>query len=356
MKFSKVKILVSLFIGMVIFISCKRYTDEFYGPGLGVAPDDFTASALTVSDNTPDFSAGKINFICSMSATVRWTLTLTGESSGAVKIIQGLSKEIDASNGQWDGSTDTTRLFRKNETVTAVLTVLGWEESTSTTLTISVEKDHGYVIGTFDNITVNQLSANWQDPNPPAGSGYWWFFSFETNEKDVVDKVADPETPQGTHALHMVGHDANTSYYIGQSGLSAPAGVFNFGTVTLNDFYFNLYVKGSGSDASKDYKLVIQSFEDDNSSGTIQYDGTEDKYIYPISLKYDGWKLFRIKYSDFVLDAAAAASTYKSHTPERIANIGFFFGANTSAGLSSSALIDVKMDYFTITTNGPMVP
>jgi hypothetical protein len=356
MKISTIKITAILFIGLILFNSCKRYTDEFYGPGLGVAPDDFTTSSLTVSDNTADFSAGPINFSCSMSATVRWTLTLTGGTSGAVKVLRGLSKEIDASNGQWDGSTDTTRLFRKNETVTAVLTVLGWERSATTTLTISTEKNHGYVIATFDNITVNQLSANWQDPNPPAGSGYWWFFSFEANEKDLVDKIADPGTPQGTHALQMVGHDANTSYYIGQSGLSAPAGVFNFGTVTLNDFYFNVYVKGSGTEASKDYKLVIQVFEDDNSSGTIQYDGSEDKYIYPISLQYDGWKLFRIKYSDFVIDAAAASSPYKTHTPERIANIGFFFGANTSAGLSSTAEIDVRMDYFTITTNGPMIP
>jgi len=343
------KILLLLTLG-ILFISCKKYKDEFYGPGLGVAPDDFTASALVASNSNPNFATQTVNFQSTFNATVRWKLTLVGQTSGAIKIISGLSNSLSAANCVWDGSTDTLKLFRKNETVVATLTALGWKNNLSTSITIGAEKKRGYVLGTFEGITVDHTAKNWLD-----ASGYYWFYSFETGEYDLVDKIADPTTPQGSNALKIVGHDANTSYYIGQVGLSAPAGVFNFGTTVLNDFYFNLYVKGSGKAANKDYKYVIQVFEDDNGGG-ILYDGSEDKFTYTIPLQYDGWKLFRVKYSDFALDAAAAASPYKDHNPDKIANIGFFFGANTAAGLSSTDQIIVEMDHFSITTDGPMIP
>jgi hypothetical protein len=237
-----------------------------------------------------------------------------------------------------------------------VLTVLGWKESSTATVKIANTKSHGFIIGTFDNINVNNASRNWQDPTPPNGSGYWWFYSFDANELVSVDKVVDPSAPQGSHAIKIIGKDVNTSYFIGQIGLSAPnpPGIFNFGSGDLSNMYFNYYVKGAGTEASKDYKFVVQVFEDDNSSGTILYDGSEDKYIHEISLKYEGWKLHTIKYTDFVLDAGPPA--YRSHTPSRIAGIGFFFGAKTSAGLSATVPVEVSMDYFTITTDGPMVP
>ena len=212
------------------------------------------------------------------------------------------------------------------------------------------KKIRGFLLGTFENISVDHIAKNFLD-----ASGFYWFYAFETNEYDLVDRVSDVTAPQGAHALKVIGHDANTSYYIGQVGLSAPAGVFNFGATTLDDFYFNLYVKGSGVAASKDYKLVIQVFEDDNGGG-IAYDGTEDKFTSTISLQYEGWKLHRIKYSSFVLDAAAAASPYKSHSQDKIANIGFFIGANTAAGLSATNQIEYELDHFSITTNGPMIP
>ncbi len=337
-------------LGGIIFLSCKKYKDEFYGPGLGVAPDDFSASAIVASNNNPNFISQTVNFQSTFNATVRWKLTLVGQTSGAVKFITGLSNKIDGTNAVWNGSTDTIKLFNKTETVIVTLTALGWKESLSTSITVGGEKDRGNLLGTFENITVDHTAKNFQDP-----SGLYWFYSFEPNEYDLVDRVTDATAPQGIHALKISGHDASASYYIGQVGLSAPAGVFNFGTTTLDDFYFNFYVKGSGSSSNKDYKMVVQVFEDDNGGG-ILYDGLEDKYTSTISLQYDGWKLHKIKYSSFMLDVAAASSPYKSHSQDKIANIGFFFGANTAAGLSSTEKIEFELDHFSITTNGPMIP
>ncbi len=337
--------------GILILVACKKYKQEFYGPALGIAPSDFTASALSVSNTNPNFVSQTVYFKSTFNATVRWTLTLTGQTSGAIKILSGVSNALDANTAVWNGSTDTLKQFRKTETVNASLAVLGWKDTLHTSLTVGSEKNRGNVLGTFENITVDQVAKNWQD-----ATGLWWFFSFETNELDVCDKIADPTTPNGTYALHLAGHDANSSYYIGQAGLSAPSGVFNFGPTVLKDFYFNIYIKGCGSAANKDYKLVMQAYEDDNLNGVLTYNGDEDKYTYTISLMYDGWKLHRIPYASFGLDSPTAANTYRSHSPDKIANIGLFFGANTAAGLSSSTVVDVEIDHFSITTDGPMIP
>jgi len=341
-------ILLTTIIGLSLLSSCKKYKDEFYGPALGIAPDDFSATALTVSNENPNFLTGGVYFKSDFNASVRWQLTLKGETSGAMKFLSGVSKSLDSSNTFWNGSTDTLKVFRKNETVTATLSVLGWKDTLTKTLVIGNEKNRGILLGTFENIFVDQTAQNFQD-----ASGYWWFFSFETNEKEYINKVLDPDVPTGIHALKLAGRDVNTSYYIGQAGLSAPSGVFNFGSTNLDDFYFNVYVKGAGTAASNDYKFVMQAYEDDNGGG-VAYDGTEDKYTYTISLQYEGWKLHRVKYSSFGLDAPS--SPYKSHSPDKIANIGFFFGANTAAGLSASTVIEVSMDHFSITTDGPMIP
>ncbi len=351
MKTSIIKI-ITIVLGVAVLFSCKKYKEEFYGPGLGVAPDDFSATDLMASNLNPDFKTGTVHFQSDLSATVRWKLTLVGQTSGAIKIISGLSKVLDVSNAQWDGSTDTLKLFKKGETVTATLTALGWKESRSTTLIVGEVKDRGFVFGTFENITVDHGAKNWMESN-----GLYWFYSFETNEYDLVDKIADPTAPEGTNALLISGHDANASYYIGQVGLSAPSGVFNLGTInSVDDVYLNFYVKGAGTAANKDYKFVVQLFEDDNSSGTVQYDGLEDKYTYQISLQYEGWKFYSIKYSSLVLDPGVSMASERVYSPSKIANIGFFFGANTAAGLSATDVIAVEMDHFSITTNGPMIP
>jgi hypothetical protein len=346
-NFTKIFIVI---LTTIIFSSCKKYKDEYYGPGLGVAPDDFSASALVASNSNPNFASQTVFFQSIFNATVRWKLTLVGQTSGAVKVISGLSNSLAAANCVWNGSTDTLKLFRKNETVVATLTVLGWKDNISTSITIGGEKDRGIILGNFENITVDHSAKNWPDVN-----SLYWFYSFEPGEYDDVNGIVDPTAPQGNYILNVSGHDANSSYYIGQVGISAPAGVFNFGATTLNDFYFNIYVKGAGSAASNDYKFVMQTYEDDAGDG-LQYNSSEDKFTYQISLQYNGWKLHQIKYSDFSLDAGSSASPYKDHSPDKIGNIGFFFGANTSAGLSSINKITFGMDYFSITTNGPMIP
>jgi hypothetical protein len=338
--------------GAVLLISCKKYKDDYYGPYLGMAPNDFTASTLTVSNSNPNFISGPVHFKSTFNYNVRWTLTMIGQTSGAIKSITDFSTELNATNSKWDGSTDTLKQFRKNETVNVTLSVLGWKDTLHTSLIIGGEKDRGYVLGSFEGISVDG-AGNFTD------NSYYWFSGFESvAEKDFCNSILDPSAPAGAYSFRLAGHDANKSYYIGKIGVSAPGaptGVFNFGITSPSDCYFNVYVKGCGITPDKDYKLVIQTYEDDNGSG-VTYPSNEDTYSYPISLKYIGWKLFRIPYSSFTLENAVPANIYQSHSPDKINNIGLFIGANTSAGLSASAVIDVRIDHFSVTSNGPMIP
>lgn len=351
-----IKVIIALLSLLSVLVACKKYDEDFIGAPLGMAPDDFSATPLTPNNDAPDFRSESVFFNTTFNNAVNWTLMITGQSSGAVKIIKGFSDGLNANNATWNGTTDTTKIFKTGEKVSVALSILGWDQTLNTEITVGHKKDHGTELGWFENISVNHGSKNFQD-----ATGLWWFYSFENNEYDAVEMVDDPLTPQGNYALRLAGHDANQSYYIGQVGLSAPTGVFNFGPTNLNDFYINLYIKGTGSGTSssgktKDYKLVIQTFEDDNGDGTLQYDGSEDKYLYTISLAYDGWKLHSAKYSDFVLEDPTSTNTYRSHSPEKIANMGFFIGASTSAGLSSIDVIDTRIDMLTVTTNGPLIP
>lgn len=354
-KFNLSLTCINVILIVAITFSCKKYKEEFYGPPMGIAPSDFTASPLIASDANPNFLTGSIYFSSEFNATVRWKLTLVGKNSKAIKVFTGVDKSIGPSNTTWDGSTDTTRLFRKDEQVEATLSVFGWKDTLRTTITIAQEKNRGIVLGTFENITVNQASQNFQD-----ATGLWWFFSFDSPaEKDTVGRYTDPHAPQGMHVIKFAGKDVNQSYYIGKVGLSSPGPVFNFGTTDPDKLYFNLYVKGAGTDLSasgkpKDYKFVIETFEDDEGNG-LQYNNTEDKFSYTISLNYDGWRLHRIKYKSFALDPGSTASP-KTYSPDKIGNIGFYIGANTSAGLSATDVVQTAIDYFTVTNNGPMIP
>lgn len=325
-------------------MSCKKYDQEFIGPPLGIAPDNFSVSgnSFTVSNSSPNFLSDSVYFQASFNASVNWTIDLIGQTSGATKQIKGFSNVIDVTNSIWKGTTDTTKLFRAGEKVVATLSIFGWNQSLSTLLTISQAKDHGFVLATFEGISVD-----------PAGNfvdqGYYWYSSFDSGEKSFMNKLGTSDAPEGNNVLRLAGSDANANYYIGKAGLSSSTPyTFNFGTTNPDELYFNLYVKGGG--ASANVKLVIETFEDDNGDNNLLYDGSEDKYDYTIDMGFDGWKLISVKYSDFTLEATS--SPYKDKDPEKIHLIGYYFGPKNA----SSETLEVQFDYPVITVGGPMIP
>lgn len=339
----KLIILVTVFI---FCISCKKYNQDFIGAPLGVASKDFRISnnSFSASDTFPVFqNNGSIYFISNFNEQVSWKIRITGLQSGAIKNLSGLSSSLDSSNTKWDGSTDTTRLFRDNEQVKVTLTITGYATTLKTTLTIKKIKDHGITLATFEAISPDGI-GNFFDQ-------FYWFSKFDATEKTFFNKYLDPDAPQGAYVLKMSGSDKNSNFYIGKAGLSAntPNKVFNFGTSNPNTTYFNLYVKGTGSNNPNPPKFVIECFEDDNGDKAQDYYGGEDKYTYTIPLNFDGWKFVSVKYANFGRETSGGNNTSE---PNKISNIGFYFGPQQG----TTDVLEVSFDFPVITTNGPMIP
>ncbi len=111
-------ILNSLIIGLIVLGSCAK--KEKIGPDLEALykPVQF-ATPFAVNNTSPNFSVGdKVYFSAKFKNETYWLITVTGNTSGAVKYFYGTGTFI--SNATWDGSADILPSFAA-ETVSAEL-------------------------------------------------------------------------------------------------------------------------------------------------------------------------------------------------------------------------------------------
>jgi hypothetical protein len=109
-----------LVIGLVFLFSCTK--KEPIGPDLGVisGPVDF-GNPFAVSNANPNFlNNDQIYFGATFNKETHWLITVTGNTSGAVKTFEGTGTVISVTNAMWDGTANTIPSFRA-EAVTANL-------------------------------------------------------------------------------------------------------------------------------------------------------------------------------------------------------------------------------------------
>jgi hypothetical protein len=113
--------ILNTILGAFFFlVSCQK--KEQIAPDLGVitGPVDF-GNAFVVSKANPNFYNGdKIYFSATFNKETYWLITITGNTSGAIKTFEGVGKEISAVNATWDGTANVIPSFRA-EGATAVL-------------------------------------------------------------------------------------------------------------------------------------------------------------------------------------------------------------------------------------------
>ncbi len=274
-----------LFVLLITTLGCKKEDEAFLGPELGAASDSFSiTTAFSADQTTVDFTTDVVRFWAVFNEKVTWTITITGDDSGAEYMLSGTGTEIDSALVQWDGSTENQILFR-NESCTAVLTVLASDSIWSLPINIIERKEYG------------TLWQDFEDPLP----GTWYPASSDVG--DVMNTGIETfPTPDGTSVFALSGTDNNESYYIGNVGenLQTTGSPFNTGTTDPDELYFNVFIYGYG--ASNKAKLEFQFTEDDNGDGFPGW-STEDNYILTFEadqLTYEGWKLHSIRYSDIV--------------------------------------------------------
>lgn len=132
-------------VPLLFLASCKKYS-ESTGPVYYTADKNFTVKdnsffvdSSGLQDQKLDFAAATVPhfFTSEFSSRVDWTIKVTGQTSGAYKIIKGSSQKIDASNSPWRGGHSGLYFFKKGETCIAELEFLGSKMVLRDTFSIS---------------------------------------------------------------------------------------------------------------------------------------------------------------------------------------------------------------------------
>ena len=156
------KKIILLFIAGTVLLACrKEEVNKTDGPNLTDIYGTFeVVTTLAASQNSVDFSAGQtVYFTCETTTIKEWKISITGQTSGANKIITGTGKSLNASSALWDGSTTTFPMFRA-ETCDVMLTFTGEEDTLYTTVVVTAPKvNQGFLIADFENGWDNDWST-----------------------------------------------------------------------------------------------------------------------------------------------------------------------------------------------------
>jgi hypothetical protein len=274
-----------LVVLMVIFSSCKHELEEvgIYGDEYASAPEGFyLQTSLTASTNSIDFETSTVSFNAALSDKVTWVITITGNTSGAVKVINGFSNIIDVTNANWDGNSSNEIFFLEGETCTATLSFLGTSLTSTIPSSITIVKDKKY-----EGVLVSDFDGNGEVTN-----GQWFSYSDKVGTiDDVVSYGVKSDMPsvQGTNYIHMRGIDQAGNWYIGGMGYYVSFGLPAKLTALSsdpNEIYLNMYVNGNGTTNTK---LAIRLTETDG----------KDAFLKETPITWTGWKLVSIKLADF---------------------------------------------------------
>lgn len=324
------KFTLLLIAGTMLLACRKKEVDKIDGPDLADVYGTFEVlSALGVSQSSVDFSTGQtVYFTCETSTIKEWTISITGQSSGANKIITGTGKTVDASNAKWDGSTTNFPMF-KAETCDVMLTFSGEADTLYTTVTVAAPKvNPGFLIADFES----GWNSGW---STFIQSGASMDFSIKT----------DSTSPQEGSYYNMQG-TVNWDWLIGLVDFNAQA--YGSPTLPLTDnagnLYFNVLIYGAPGYPNS---LVLLRFdEDEDENGTFS-DASEDEYSLEITVDWVGWKLVSLKYSDL----EGNGSGNGVHNPDKINKVSVLHLANPASGFAKSGI-----DYLIFTENAPLKP
>jgi hypothetical protein len=357
-QISKYSLLLIL-IGSITLLSCKRKEVDFLGPGYISAPEGFGVTSFTATTATPssvDFTSDKVIFDATFTHTVTWTLTITGQKSGAVKIYRGVSNGL---NIEWKGDQGEITFFRTGEPVSATLSFFGSNLNPTNTIVITKAPDYTTcgqfpMYGDFENRSKVEPSYG-----PPIKySDYYASFNFPDpipNVQQGVDSMAidykGNKVPavQGEKYYFIKGKGNQSNFvsgiqYFGPRSITLPN--------TPDDVWVNIYIYGTG-DANGEVQLEYQ--ESDINRGLPGYQGdTDDAFVAYISLNHKGWKLFSFRYSELTPSKNLNFGGSGNHIPEphRLVSFNVIL---IKKSLPESP-VEVYFDYPIITVGGPFKP
>ncbi|MCX6189438.1 MAG: hypothetical protein NTW54_07545 [Bacteroidetes bacterium] len=332
------KTILLLLAPIFFFISCRKDKSTFDGPSIAEIFSDFKVlENFKANKDSVNFNSGElVTFSAAFNKVVSWTITVTGSTSKASKIIKGEGRTISVVNGQWNGSTSLFPLFAI-ENCTAKLKIKDVLDSFSVNIKIiQPKKIDGFLIADFES----GLNTKW---TKFVQSGANMDFQVKT----------DSFAPEGKKYLNMAG-TVNWDYLIGLIDFPATAYGANV-TFPLSSNadaeYFNCLIYGVPN--TNPSIVLFQFKEDENGDGTFNANN-EDEYDYEIKVDWDGWKLVSVRYTDIVTlvnGVPAVAKGNALHNPNKLGKISMLHLANPANGFASC-----KLDLVMFTTNKPLEP
>ncbi len=327
-----------LFLILPVLFSCRK--DEkniFEGPNLNDVYGAFSIiEPLTHNVDSVDFSLGEtVSFAAQLSKIVDWKITITGQTSGAVKRIEGTASTIDASVATWMGNTTDLPIF-KNEICKIQLTFDGENDTLESVIKIINPKiNQGFLVADFE-----------------TGFNPGWSTFIQSGADMDFQIKTDSNAAQGNSYYNMAG-TVNWDWLIGYVYFNANSYGAPHYPLTANpdNLYFNLMVYGEPG--LQNTLLLFQFQEDDDGNGAFN-NTSEDLYSFEIPVTWAGWKLVSIKYSDIPCLVNGQPSTPNGngqHNPDKLQQINMLDLANPVSGYAST-----KIDYIILTENAPLNP
>jgi hypothetical protein len=319
---------------LLMFSACDDESDDFDGPSLVNRFGDFTLiEPLSVSTNVVDFDAGElVNFGASFNKEVNWFVEITGLESGAVKIIDGFSNELNDVNAVWDGGATILPLF--NFERCAVELVIPSEDSLRFLDTIEITGLRNYEGSLFT------------DFEEDLGSDLF-FGNFEFEFSNRTGRRSDIPAGHGDFFYFFEGTDINVpNFFVGLIDVSAQVTGSTFiplPTTVPEDAFFNAFIYTSGAPNTI---AVIQFIFDSNDSGAFE-DGQDQTFQldgdFPLS--GEGWSHIFHPMSDVGITESQL---------EKLVGLRILLISDMNSQPSPPLPVDFGIDFITFTQGAPL--
>lgn len=289
--------------------------------------DEGLAANRTAFDFSTDESA---TFTGLFNKQVAWVLEITGQESGAVKRIEGFSREVTPENARWRGGTSELPLF-KDETVVAELFVPA-ESSDTTRVTLEVLQPRTYpgnVIADFEEGQTFTLT------NP----------EFEFDEVGISD-IVPPGQGDGFFLMRGTDDVVANNFFIGLITVRPTEGdYFEVPTNIAEELYFNCFLRGF----SEPNTIAVVELEIEGVGRPVPL-GTDVEFPNLGIIDFEGWQLYSEPASSFGQFGAGITD----EQTERITGVRIVLISDAANQSNPPNQVAFGIDYLTFTAGGPL--
>ncbi|MEM6327194.1 MAG: hypothetical protein AAF791_08755 [Bacteroidota bacterium] len=324
-----------LAVGLVLaagLSGCDHFTDPD-GPNLTDRFGPFQLVEAVAADRaTVDFAGGEsVVFTAQFNKQTTWVLEIVGQESGAVRRIEGFSRELNADNARWSGRTTELPFFRP-EDVVATLSFPDEPDANETTTQVSVQSARTYP---------GNVVTGFEQGDP--GDIFLGNFEFDF-DLSVTGVRTDPPAAEGNAFYRLRGTDATlNNFFVGLVRVTSQNanGYFTVPTAIPEDLYLNAFLRNFDAENTI---IILEVVVDANGNGRFDNNdsiiGSGD-----IRLSEPGWTAFSRPISEFGLDEAQA---------QQIVAIRAVLISDNSAQPTPREPVDFGIDYITFTAGAPL--